>query len=113
MKSYVKTAVLTALTITGANVQADCGPPDASYQGSVCETAGSFCPGNTLPADGQILNISDYPPLSALLGTRYGGNGQSSFGLPNLNKDYQQETSQVPPQMLKCIVVEGMYPPRE
>lgn len=33
---------------------------------------------------GQILNISAYSTLFALLGTQYGGNGTTTFGLPNL-----------------------------
>jgi len=35
--------------------------------------------------DGQILPISQNTALFALLGTTYGGNGQSTFGLPNLS----------------------------
>jgi microcystin-dependent protein len=33
---------------------------------------------------GQTLSISDYEPLFNLIGTTYGGDGQSTFGLPNL-----------------------------
>jgi microcystin-dependent protein len=33
--------------------------------------------------DGQILPISQYTALFSLLGTAYGGNGTSNFGLPN------------------------------
>ncbi|MDX5594304.1 phage tail protein [Pseudovibrio sp. SPO723] len=34
--------------------------------------------------DGQTLNISQYAALYSLLGTKYGGNGTSTFSLPNL-----------------------------
>lgn len=34
--------------------------------------------------NGQIMNISQNAALFALLGTMYGGNGQTTFGLPNL-----------------------------
>jgi microcystin-dependent protein len=37
-----------------------------------------------LLCDGRVLDISDYPALGALLGSRYGGNGTTSFGLPDL-----------------------------
>ncbi|MFK7750853.1 MAG: phage tail protein [Kordia sp.] len=34
--------------------------------------------------DGQLLNISDYEVLFNLIGTTYGGNGTTTFALPNL-----------------------------
>lgn len=36
-----------------------------------------------LPANGAILNIATYPDLYTKLGTRYGGNGVTTFGLPD------------------------------
>ena len=35
--------------------------------------------------DGRILEITDYPILFKLIGTKYGGNGITTFGLPNLS----------------------------
>ncbi|ATS23200.1 MULTISPECIES: phage tail protein [Xanthomonas] len=34
--------------------------------------------------DGTLLQISEYEPLYLLLGTTYGGNGTSTFGVPDL-----------------------------
>ncbi|KMM74282.1 tail collar protein [Xanthomonas sp. NCPPB 1128] len=34
--------------------------------------------------DGSLLQISEYEPLYLLLGTTYGGNGTSTFGVPDL-----------------------------
>ncbi|WP_126946887.1 tail fiber protein [Xanthomonas sp. BRIP62409] len=34
--------------------------------------------------DGSLLQISEYEPLYLLLGTAYGGNGTSTFGVPDL-----------------------------
>jgi microcystin-dependent protein len=45
----------------------------------------NFTPMGWMPCDGRILQISQYSALFALLGTYYGGNGQTTFGLPNLN----------------------------
>lgn len=36
-------------------------------------------------ADGQLLLIADYPVLYAEYGTAYGGDGLTTFGVPNLN----------------------------
>ena len=55
--------------------------------GQVVLTAGKIAGSETLPADGQILKIADNTPLFALLGTEYGGNGTTTFALPNLRND--------------------------
>jgi microcystin-dependent protein len=41
--------------------------------------------GQWLPCDGQTLSIQLYTALFSLLGVRYGGDGRSTFNLPNLN----------------------------
>jgi microcystin-dependent protein len=35
--------------------------------------------------NGQSLNISEYNALYSLIGTKYGGDGKTTFNLPNLN----------------------------
>jgi microcystin-dependent protein len=45
---------------------------------------GNFAPTGWATCDGQILPISQNTALFSLLGTTYGGNGQSTFALPNL-----------------------------
>lgn len=59
-----------------------CGPE--SYLGNICFTAASYCPKGTMPADGRLLPISQYSALFSLMGTTFGGNGQTTFGLPDL-----------------------------
>lgn len=44
----------------------------------------NFAPNGWLLCNGQTLAISQYAALFALLGTTYGGNGQTTFQLPNL-----------------------------
>lgn len=46
--------------------------------------AGNFAPKGWALCNGQILPISQNTALFSLLGTNYGGNGTSNFGLPNL-----------------------------
>lgn len=55
-----------------------------SYVGTICTTAANFCPSGTLEANGQILAISSNTALFSLLGTYYGGNGTTTFALPDL-----------------------------
>ncbi len=54
--------------------------------GEVIITAGKTAAVGTLPADGQLLSISSNTALFSLLGTEYGGNGTTTFALPNLKK---------------------------
>ncbi|MQP68036.1 phage tail protein [Niveispirillum sp. SYP-B3756] len=37
-----------------------------------------------LPCNGQLLSVQQYAPLFSLLGTTYGGDGRTTFALPNL-----------------------------
>jgi microcystin-dependent protein len=46
--------------------------------------AGNFAPLGWAFCNGQLLPISQNTALFSLLGTYYGGNGQSTFGIPNL-----------------------------
>jgi microcystin-dependent protein len=55
------------------------------YVGEVRLFGFNFCPVNWLQASGQILSITQYTPLFALYATTYGGDGQRTFALPNLN----------------------------
>jgi microcystin-dependent protein len=52
--------------------------------GVVSAFAGNFAPGGELFCDGQLLPISEYSALFNLIGTTYGGNGVTTFALPDL-----------------------------
>src|SRR5712692_837519 len=54
------------------------------YIGEIRIFAGNFAPAGWMFCSGQLLPISDYETLFQLIGTTYGGDGQSTFALPNL-----------------------------
>ncbi len=54
------------------------------YVGEIRMFAGSFEPAGWLFCRGQILPISENETLFNLIGTTYGGDGQSTFALPDL-----------------------------
>ena len=56
----------------------------STYIGEVIVTAASYCPYNTVEAFGQLMTIADNSALFSLYGTTYGGNGTTSFGMPDL-----------------------------
>lgn len=55
-----------------------------AYLGTICVFGFNYAPYGWQYCNGQILAISQNAALFALLGTYYGGNGTSTFGLPNL-----------------------------
>ena len=52
--------------------------------GFVYDFAGNFAPGTSFLTQGQSLSIAQNTAVFSLLGTTYGGNGVSTFALPNL-----------------------------
>ncbi len=54
------------------------------YVGELRMFAGNFAPAGWMFCEGQLLPISEYETLFNLIGTTYGGDGQSTFGLPDL-----------------------------
>src|SRR5262249_55175215 len=54
------------------------------YVGEIRMFAGNFAPAGWMFCSGQLLPISENETLFNLIGTTYGGEGQSTFALPNL-----------------------------
>jgi microcystin-dependent protein len=54
------------------------------YIGEIRMFAGTFAPVSWAFCNGQLVPINQNPPLFTLIGTTYGGDGQTTFGLPNL-----------------------------
>src|SRR5216110_3217385 len=54
------------------------------YVGEIRMFAGNFAPVGWMFCEGQLLPISENTTLFQLIGTTYGGDGQSTFALPDL-----------------------------
>src|SRR5690242_21043268 len=54
------------------------------YVGEIRMFAGNFAPAGWAFCEGQLLPISENQTLFQLIGTTYGGDGQSTFALPDL-----------------------------
>ena len=77
----VSAAVLTAAALsTPEPAAADSNP----MLGDLMPVGFNFCPRGWALADGQILPINQNQSLYSLLGTQYGGDGRTSFALPDL-----------------------------
>ena len=54
------------------------------FLGQIVPVGFTFCPRNFVPCDGQLLQINTHTALFSLLGTTYGGDGRTTFGIPDL-----------------------------
>ena len=84
IKSFSKKLALSAtvaLSTLSAGTQAQAFEP---FLGEVRTFGFNFCPRGWAAADGQLLPISQYSALFALFGTIYGGDGRTTFALPDL-----------------------------
>lgn len=81
--TYSSLSILAlAATFSGAPDRATAGPNP--YIGDIVAVGENFCPRSWAEAAGQLLPISNYTALFSLLGTTYGGDGRTTFGLPDL-----------------------------
>jgi microcystin-dependent protein len=72
------------------------GAGEGQFLGEVHLFAGTFVPGGWLPADGRLLSIAQDTALFSLLGTTYGGDGVTTFALPDLRGRVAVEVGQGP-----------------
>ena len=81
--SFRTKLTVSALTLSALAMAA---PAHATerYIGEIFMTGANFCPRGTAAADGQLLPINQNQALFSLLGTNYGGDGRTTFGLPDL-----------------------------
>ena len=52
--------------------------------GQLIHVAFGTPPGGTVVCDGTTVSVADWPDLAELLGTTFGGDGTTTFGLPGV-----------------------------
>ena len=66
----------------------------------------TFAPEGWATCEGQLLSIMENTALFSLLGTYFGGDGQTNFALPDLRGKGPT------PNTHYCIALQGIYPSR-
>jgi len=88
MKNTIKKTITrtTAVLVIGlaASMPVNSYAGSDPYIGELMAGGWNFCPRGTARADGALLPISQYSALFSLLGTNFGGDGRTSFALPDL-----------------------------
>jgi Phage Tail Collar Domain len=80
------------------------GPTSGYFTGQIELFGFDFAPQNFAACQGQLMPISQNQELFGLLGTRYGGNGVTTFALPKL--------APAPQGVSYFICINGVYPQR-
>jgi microcystin-dependent protein len=76
-KRLIATALVLATSVSAASA-------DEPFVGEIRTFGFGFCPRGWAALDGQLLAISTNDALFSLLGTIYGGDGRTTFGLPDM-----------------------------
>jgi len=67
----------------------------------------TFAPRGWSTCEGQVLSIAQNTALFSLLGTNFGGDGRTTFALPDL-RDKEPNAN-----VRYCIAMQGIYPSRD
>jgi microcystin-dependent protein len=102
--------VLSTSPYTNGNGAAYGGATPFEYDTSLCQIGDIVLSVNgygtgAMPADGRLLAIESYVPAFSVLGTNFGGDGSTTFGLPDLRPF-------APRGLQYSICVEGIFPSR-
>ncbi|NLW92787.1 MAG: tail fiber protein [Syntrophomonadaceae bacterium] len=74
------------------------------YIGQIQAFSFNYAPRGWVVCDGQLLSVAQYQPLFALLGPRFGGNGTTTFAVPDLRN------ASLANSCLYYIATEGLWP---
>lgn len=88
-------SVLTLLMLAGSGRDAAAQASDP-FIGQIMWGAFTFAPRGWAECNGQLLSISQNTALFALIGTTYGGNGQTTFALPDMRGRLPMHAGQGP-----------------
>jgi len=99
-KPVPKVAVRPALRRPAAPL-----PAGYAVLGEVRRFAFGYAPAGWAPCNGALVAIAENMPLFSLLGTTYGGDGYTNFGLPKIASPDKDG-------LHACVALDGIYPSR-
>lgn len=81
-KGFYAAMIFGLFTFSPLSQTAHAGPEP--FLGEIMMFGGNFCPRGWGDANGQLMAVNQYQALYSILGTTYGGDGRTTFGLPDL-----------------------------
>jgi microcystin-dependent protein len=108
MRRMLRGANDEPINVFAMSLSADpCAAQNTPFLGEIDTFAFNFCPVGWAALNGQLLPINQNQALFSLLGTTYGGDGQTTFALPS-GKPVFTLTPGAP--MIQCISLFGIFP---
>ncbi|WP_372922173.1 phage tail protein [Roseovarius sp.] len=87
-------AIVAGITLAGTTTPARAGPEP--FIGEIMMVGYTFCPRSWAEANGQLIPISNNTALFSLFGTTFGGDGRTTFALPDLRGRVPMHVGQGP-----------------
>ncbi len=84
LKSNKAALVFAALTAISAVSAVPAFAGETPFLGEIECSGANFVPLGFMPLDGRLLSIAEFDALFNLIGTTYGGDGQTTFALPDM-----------------------------
>ena len=106
--SHSRCAILFAVVCIGLSVPRAATAGATPFLAEIETFAFSFCPTGWSTANGQLLPINQNQALFSLLGTTYGGDGQTTFALPTVKPIFSATGA----PLQQCIALQGIFPSR-
>jgi microcystin-dependent protein len=115
------TLALAAAAMATSLVTAPAAQAQEPMIGEIRLFGSNFCPRGWAEAAGQMLSISQNTALFSLYGTMYGGDGRSTFALPDmrgrtpvdaLGQAATRTTNARYTSMRYCVALQGIFPSR-
>jgi microcystin-dependent protein len=104
LRGILRAAIWFALCAAPCSALAGANP----FIGEVETFAFNFCPVGWATLNGQLMSINQNVALFALLGTTYGGDGVTTFGLPTAKPIFTATGA----TLRQCIALQGIFPSR-
>lgn len=92
----LSTLAASAVLALGLSAAPQSAAAQELYVGEIFPVGFNFCPRTTAALNGQILAISSNDALFSLLGTTYGGDGRTTFALPDMRGRTTMQTGNGP-----------------
>lgn len=75
---------ITLWTAVGAMPASSSAQDSQAYLGTLFTTLGHWCPVGSVQAEGQLYSINNFVDLYSIIGTTYGGDGRTTFAIPDM-----------------------------
>jgi microcystin-dependent protein len=96
MKRLKSTCAMAAVAMAAAIAAPTAADAQEKYLGEIFMGGWNFCPRGSARLDGQLLPIQNNEALFSLLGTQYGGDGRTTFALPDMRGRFAMHPGQGP-----------------